>query len=562
VTAHRVLAAVALAAAVTFAADGWATLCGDSNANGAVDVGDASQLLQYVAGLVSGDGFCGGAGPADCLDLNRDATVDVADLVLLLNVVAGNAVLFECTGRGPVVACGTSLRSACSPTDPLCKVPSANLTLPAGCDTFIDGLVLVPAGVVLTIEPGAIVKGRKQSTNLTPTVLVFLQDAKLNAAGTPAAPIVLTSDQPVGSRNVGDWGGIVLNGRAPTNCPGPGGLCFAEGLTGVHFGGTLPGDSSGIVTYVRIEYAGVEVAPDNVLDAFMLNAVGRGTILHHVQTNVAFEDCFEWFGGTVDANHLVASGCGDDMFDWQLAYTGAVQYALGIQDVTGPGFSGSSNGLEADNNENGFDLLPRSDPRFCNVTVVGTKSQGGVAGQNGRRGALLRRGTAGTISNAIMTDFTETGVRVADAATAVHACADDTTLQTTPPLLSLRNTILFDNGNVLQMSGTWTTPCTPAEWLAMLAAANHVLPANVTDVGPDPGVLRAPYPYANPRTTQYVPQAGGPADGDATTGCGAVAPGHVDDVRYLGAFRPGVTGPGDAGNWLDTPGDWISFAAH
>jgi len=537
-----------------------AAVCGDANSNGIVDAGDAAQLLQYVAGLVPAGGLCGGSGVAACLDLNQDGTVDIADLVLLLNVVAGNPVLFRCASRGPTVPCGTSLRSTCPDGDPLCRVVSTNLTLPGGCGTFIDGMVLVPAGVVLTIEPGAMVKGRRYSTDGSPTALVLLQDAKLNAAGTAAAPIVFTSDQPEGSRGVGDWGGVVFNGRAPTNCPG--GSCLAEGLVGVFFGGTSMNDSSGVLSYARIEYAGVEVAPDNELDAVAFNAVGRGTIVNHVQANVAFDDCFAWFGGTVNAKHLVASGCGDDMFDWQYGYSGSVQYALGMQDVTGIGFSGASNGLEGDNNENGFDLLPRSDPRFCNVSVVGTKAQGGVPGQSGRRGIHVRRGTAGTISNVIVTDFTETGVRFDDNATATRACADHLTLQTMAPVLSLRNTILFDNGNTLEMSGTATSPCTPVEWLALLAATNHVQPGGVADRGPDPGIGRAPYPYTSPRTTQYVPAPGGPAQGSASTRCGSLDVAWMDDVQYLGAFEPGATVPGDAGNWLDTPGDWISFAAH
>src|SRR5262249_35658986 len=125
-------------------------------------------------------------------------------------------------------------------------------------------------------------------------------DARINAIGTPAAPIVFTSDQPEGGRNVGDWGGIVLNGRAPTNCLADG-SCLAEGLTGVVFGGPEANDTNGALSYVRIEFDGRQVAPDNALDVLSLNGVGRSTVVNHVQTNVGFDDCIEWFGGTVNA---------------------------------------------------------------------------------------------------------------------------------------------------------------------------------------------------------------------------------------------------------------------
>src|SRR5262249_23752342 len=129
--------------------------------------------------------------------------------------------------------------------------------------------------------------------------------------------------------NPGDWGGLTINGNAPVNCPG--GQCLAEGLVGVPFGGPDPNDSSGIVSYVRIEFAGKLVDPGgNTLRNITLNGVGRGTIYDHVQANVGFDDCQAWYGGTADGKYLVSSGCGDDLFDTQFGTTGRFQYLLGV----------------------------------------------------------------------------------------------------------------------------------------------------------------------------------------------------------------------------------------
>src|SRR5262249_37822581 len=115
----------------------------------------------------------------------------------------------------------------------------------------VNGTTFVSPGVIVTFQPGAIVRGVKGAA--TPSVLVFKPGSKINAAGSPANPIIFTSDQPNGSRGIGDWGGIVINGFAPANCPA--GSCLAEGLTGVEFGGSNPDDSSGIIEYARIEYS-------------------------------------------------------------------------------------------------------------------------------------------------------------------------------------------------------------------------------------------------------------------------------------------------------------------
>src|SRR5262249_12916810 len=145
-----------------------------------------------------------------------------------------------------------------------------------------------------------------------------------------AQPIIMTSSTHVDSDNgqPTDWSGLTINGAASVNCPG--GECLAEGLVGVPFGGTNANDSSGVLEYVRIEFAGREFNIDQDSAGITLNGVGRSTVYDHVQVNVGFNTCQRWFGGTVNGRYLVSSACGNDLFDTQLGTRGSVQYALGV----------------------------------------------------------------------------------------------------------------------------------------------------------------------------------------------------------------------------------------
>src|SRR5262245_53236192 len=524
-----------------------AAACGDANDNGGVDAGDATLMLQFLGGLISGTSLCGGMGPLGCLDENTNGSVDTGDLVILLNVVAGNPVLFQCSDAPPI-PCSSTLRGSVD----------HSITLAGdGCETFIDGVVFVQPGVVLGISPGAIIRARKfpSPTVPGPSMLVFLRGAKINAPGTAAEPIVLTSDQPPGQRAAGDWRGLMFNGRAPVNCPG--GECIVEGIFGASFGGTVPNDTSGFLTYARIEFTGDDIQPDNVAVGLAMNAVGRSTTFNHIQVHRAFGDAFQWSGGTVLMKYLVASACGDDCFDWQLGYSGSVQYGLAIQSRDLTTLSGG-HALEGDNNEAGYGFLPVSNPRFCNLTLLGTKREGDP-GTIGRRGVLLRRGTGGKIWNTVVTGFAASGVRLENPETAQRACASSTMLRPysdapSDPSLELRNVVLHDNGPddawVEVQTGPGALACDAQQWLSLLHATNHVEPPLTSDIGPDPLLA-----------TGYIPAAGGPLDGAGmATSCQSLDPSWMDAKTYLGAFQPGNTAPGDAGDWLDPTSPWISFA--
>jgi hypothetical protein len=559
--------------AATLGVAGWApqayatAACGDLNNNGSVNSGDVVLLLKTVTHAIDGSTLCGGSGALQCGDINANGTLSIGDVVVLLNKTVGNPTLFPiCTGAPAAIPCGTTITGDVTTTQ----------TWPGGCVTFINGLVKVQQNVVVTIQPGAIIQGKRSPsagsggpTNIS--ALIFLRGSKINANGTPTSPIVMTSDAPAGAHAKGDWGGLSIMGAAPVNCPT--GECLAEGLVGVAFGGTNPNDSSGVLRYTRVEFSGKELSPDNELNIITYNGVGRGTTVDHVQGNVGFDDCQEWFGGTMNAKYLVASGCGDDMFDQQLGRTGNVQYGLAL--FYGPNMQNAgNNGFEWDDNENGFNFLPRSNPAFCNMTMIGTTSQPDVGVQATEFGALLRRGTAGRIVNTIFENFRIGGLKLTENETAAVACDSHTTLHTSGDFLAIWNSIFFNNGQgaggLGNVSGTWTLPCTPTEWYGMLAANNpasdghdhRIYPTAPGAVGPDPGIPLT-YPTNTSDVNQFFPTAGGPAATTVAADCKAIDS-FFDTTNYLGAFNPAGNPNDPADNWLRAtagPGgtSWVSF---
>lgn len=503
-----------------------AVVCSDLNGDGALTTADCQQLLDTAVGLRDQSALCGGQ--PSCADLNTDGRITPADAALCLGQTTGQAAgrtLCNITAPGDVIDCpgGTATIS---------RDIGRNQTWPKSCSIFLDGTIFVAGNVVVTIEPGTVIKGKRNSANGTPSALIFRRGARLIADGTAAEPIVFTSDQPAGSRTKGDWGGLVLNGRAPVNVPGGEGL--AEGLNNVPFGGADSADSSGVLRYVRLEFAGRQLTIDNELNILTLNGVGTGTVVDHVQANVGLDDCVEWFGGTVNSKYLVGSACGDDGFDWQLGTSGATQFGLIAQNITV--IEAGGNGFEGDNNENLQLTTPFSQPKFCNVTAIGTRGQPGTPAGSNQVGALLRRGTKGVIANSIIAGFAKSPIELAQIMSSACASAS----QLTGDLL-VRNTILFNNG----ASGTTTcssasganapTPCDGCQFVSLLQAGGFGL-----DTTTDPGVSLA-YPPTNPKPAGAVTTA---------FDCTTLDP-FFQSTTYLGGFDPA----GD--NWLTTP--WISF---
>jgi hypothetical protein len=251
---------------------------------------------------------------------------------------------------------------------------SEDITLVASKKYTLKGNVFIASGATITIEPGTVIFGDK----VTKGALIIERGATINAAGTEAEPIVFTSSAPANYRNYGDWGGLVLLGAAANNQnanqPIEGITAGANG----QYGGATDNDNSGTLTYVRIEFAGIALSTDNELNGLTMGSVGSGTTINHIQVSYSGDDSFEWFGGTVNAQYLVAYRGWDDDFDTDFGYRGNVQYAVSFRDPNIADKSGS-NGFESDNDAAGSALTPKTAPKFSNVSWFGPHSASALA---------------------------------------------------------------------------------------------------------------------------------------------------------------------------------------
>ena len=203
-----------------------------------------------------------------------------------------------------------------------------SITLKKGTFT-LKGYVYVNNGAVLTIEPGTIIKSDISQKG----ALIVERGSKLIADGTATDPIVFTSGKPSGEKAPGDWGGIILLGKAPTNrptSPAP----IIEGGVNRPYGGTDANDNSGTLRYLRIEFSGIAAEPGSEINGLTLGGVGAGTILENIQVSFGGDDAFEFFGGTVNAKNLVALGTYDDDYDFDFGYSGKIQFAVSLKRQT------------------------------------------------------------------------------------------------------------------------------------------------------------------------------------------------------------------------------------
>ncbi len=277
---------------------------------------------------------------------------------------------------------------------------AVDTTLTADTTWVLEGVVRVSAGVTLTIERGTTIQGDKT----TKGSLVVQRGAKIVAEGTAEEPIIFTSRLPEGERAAGDWGGLVLLGNAPI---GGGGSANIEGFTTDEaYGGDDAEDSSGSLAYVRIEFSGVEISADNEINGLTFGGVGRGTKVDHVMVHHTLDDCFEFFGGSVDAKHLACVRNGDDGFDFDAGYVGRLQFLFLQQD---PSIADTANGVEGDNDEEDLVQAPASNPSVWNATLCGQNAD--VPKE--QFGLLLRRGFRGSFGNFAITGF-ESAVDIRD----------------------------------------------------------------------------------------------------------------------------------------------------
>jgi hypothetical protein len=239
----------------------------------------------------------------------------------------------------------------------------------------LKGYVYVTDGAKLIIQPGTVIKSDISEKG----ALCIERGSQIIAEGTAAKPIVFTSGRPAGERTPGDWGGIVILGRAKTNRTSEPTI---EGGIGRPYGGTNDLDNSGVLKYVRIEYAGIAAMPNSEINALTLGGVGSSTIIENVQTIYANDDAFEFFGGTVNAKNLYAYGTADDDYDFDFGYRGKVSFSVSKRDPQFVDNGDAGNGVECDNDGTGSSAEPFTHPILDNMILVGPNDVSSLTNHN------------------------------------------------------------------------------------------------------------------------------------------------------------------------------------
>jgi hypothetical protein len=299
-------------------------------------------------------------------------------------------------------------------------------TWTADSNHVVRGQFRCEGGANLTIKPGVVVIEERSTLG---TIRID-RTSKIFAEGTRDSVIIITDDDPPGAMHTGGCGGLVINGLAKVNnansCAGD--SAASEGGSIGFYGGNDDHDSSGRLKYVRIEYSGKEVTPNNELNSFTNNALGDATYEEFLQAHQGADDGWEAFGGTVNVKHLICTDGHDDGFDWQQGYRGKAQFVIvrGIADLAPSGTQFGDKGIEADNN----DVAPftqlvcsgRSNPTVSNFTMIGDRSRDDAAHPGSTFGVNLRRATAGTVINSITTNFKQWGLKIDDDVTWLAHC--------------------------------------------------------------------------------------------------------------------------------------------
>lgn len=383
----------------------------------------------------------------------------------------------------------------------------------------------------LRIEAGTHILGAQgdRDAGQYPGVLVVTRSGRLDAVGSADAPIVFTAQTEVGARRPGDWGGVVLLGRATIGVQG--GEADIEGLPDVPYGAPQAqrddAHDCGHLRFVRIEFAGFEIGSGNELNGLTLGGCGHGTVLDYIQVHRGDDDGIEFFGGSADLRHALITGAQDDSIDWDQGYRGRMQFVAVQQHPESPTQKAPDRGIEGDGAP-GTDLLSVSSPRISNLTLLGP------AHGEGGEGMYLRRGTHAHIRNAVIAGF-RGGVLDIEGEASLQAVSDGT-LQVTHSLLVGAEGTIWPSGDqdVLDEQAAFTAD----------DAQNRVLD-DVTDLQ----LLDLSWTAPDLR-----PAAGAPATRDAATpeeAPGDERPAFFDPTaRFIGAFEPGG---------LDWTHPWAAF---
>ena len=313
---------------------------------------------------------------------------------------------------------------------------NTTITLTSDKVWTLKGYVYITDGAKIIIQPGTTIISDVAEKG----ALCIERGAQIIAEGTSLKPIVFTSGKSVGDRSPGDWGGIVILGRAKTNRSSEPTI---EGGIGRPYGGTDDLDNSGILKYVRIEYAGIAALPNSEINALTLGAVGSSTVIENVQTVYANDDAFEFFGGTVSPKNLYAFATADDDYDFDFGYTGIVTNSVSKRDPQFVDNGDAGNGVECDNDGTGSSAQPFTHPKLIGMILIGPFDANSLSNHN--LGLRWRRATQFTIVNSKILGYMKGGFSVESNETA-QAYKDgiskfeNNEIQSYDPLLNFKST--------------------------------------------------------------------------------------------------------------------------
>ena len=414
---------------------------------------------------------------------------------------------------------------------------SSNMYLSNNKIYGLSGYVHVVEPAILTIQAGTIIVGDTVGVN---SALVINRGGKIIANGTASLPIIMTSSAPPGQRRAGDWGGLLIYGKAPINNPGgeaaqEGGVANINDKTKWYYGGTDFNDNSGVLKYVRVEFGGIALQPNQELNGITLGGVGRGTTIDYVQSSYANDDGIEWFGGSVDAKHLIVTGSLDDDFDTDNGFSGRIQYAISQRFSTKADQS-TSQAFESDNDATATFNQPLTTAIFSNVTAIGPLSDTAQT-PNARFGAAaqIRRNSRLSIFNSAFIGWPR-GMEIAQANTMAAANVDS---------LQVKNSSWFGVKSTWLNLASGTPPAgMDANWLAKAGSNNFLEKANIIASG-----IQNPFSYDatfNPSIAANSPLISGASF--TKTSVVAIDDAFFDKVAYRGAM--------DANRW-DIP--WANY---
>lgn len=392
-----------------------------------------------------------------------------------------------------------------------------NVELPKGKYT-LKGYVYVNGRASIRFAAGSVIV----SDSVQKGALIIEQNSKIFAEGTAAEPIIFTSGKAAGQRRPGDWGGIVVLGNAPTNRTTP---PIIEGGVNAIYGGSVAADNSGVIRYVRIEYAGIAADPNSEINGLTLGGVGSGTTIQFVQVSYGNDDAYEFFGGTVNAKNLIAFATADDDYDFDFGYVGQLQFGVALRDPLFVDAGDAGNGVECDNDATGTLATPFTRPVISNFTWVGPNNAPGTLA-NHNFNMRWRRSTRFDVRNSILMGYMDAGFSME---------SDSTVSYYRQNLSGFRNNLVHA---VTAPFRAATNPImTSAEVETKALAEGNSKHAAASEIN-----LTNPFSLTAPN---FLPAAGSPAlAGAAFTGLGS----FFTTTTFRGAFG--------TDNWMS---GWASF---